>query len=180
MLQTDALDHAQGPERAEVTLVEYGDFECIYCETAFTVVKRLQKEFSGQLKFVFRHFPLRQLHPDAQLAAEAAEAAGAQSRFWEMHDALFRNQNRLDSESLSIYASELGLDVARFDAALASHVYAERVHQHFRGGLREGVSGTPTFFVNGVKHEGDWSYEVLANAIRRAIKAVRAARHVAA
>jgi protein-disulfide isomerase len=173
MLQVDDRDHVQGPHLAPITLIEYGDYESPYSETAFFIVKRLQNEFGSDLRFVYRSFPQRQVHEHAQLAAEAAEAAGAQGRFWEMHDMLYKNQANLDEQSLVTYAETLGLDGARFASDLSTHAHADRVQICFRSGLKAGVSGTPAFFINGVKKEGDWSFEALASAIRRELKAIR-------
>jgi protein-disulfide isomerase len=147
-------DHALGPDDAPVTLVEYGDFECPACGEAYPVVKELLDRLGPRLRFVFRNFPLRTVHPHAGEAAEAAEAAGAQGRFWEMHDTLYENQEALDDEDLVRYAAALGLDERRFVAELAGHAHAGRVNADFLGGVRGGVNGTPTFFVNGARHDG--------------------------
>jgi protein-disulfide isomerase len=140
-------DHARGPvvASAEVTLVEYGDFECPNTRRARPVVRRLRQEFGDRLLFVFRNFPLTRIHPHAQAAAEATEAAGSQGRYWEMHDLLFENQGHLENEDLKRYTEQLGLDPERFDRELAQH--ARRVREDLRGGLKSGVERTPTFFV---------------------------------
>lgn len=147
-------DHVRGPASAEVTLAEYGDFECPYTRRARPVVRRPRREFGDRLLFVFRNFPLARIHPHAQAAAEAAEAAGSQGRYWEMHDLLFDNQRHLEDEDLRRYASELGLDMVRFGRELAQHMHVRRVREDLRGGLKSGVKGAPTFFVNGLRHDG--------------------------
>jgi protein-disulfide isomerase len=122
----------------------------------------------GRLRFVYRNFPLRESHPHAQHAAEAAEAAGAQGRFWEMHDRLFERQFALDDEYLIEYAGDLGLDVGRFRKELADRLYEPRVREDFRSGVTSGVNGTPTFFINGVRHDESWELEPLLTALERA------------
>jgi formate-nitrite transporter family protein len=152
-------DHIVGPDDAAVTLVEYGDFECPYCGMAHPIVKTAQRELGGQLRFVFRHFPLAEAHPHARIAAQAAEAAGAQGRFWEMHDMLFEHQDALEPEDLIGYAELLGLDTAQFARELEAGMYEKRVRDDFRSGVRSGVNGTPTFFVNGDRYDGSWANE---------------------
>jgi protein-disulfide isomerase len=154
-----AQDHAAGPEDAPVTLVEYGDYECPYCGMAYPIVKRAQRALGTELRFVFRNFPLAESHPHARLAAQAAEAAGAQGKFWEMHDALFEHQNALELEDLVSYAKSLGLDTVKFARELEAGTYAKRVRDDFRNGVRSGVNGTPTFFVNGSRYDGSWANE---------------------
>ena len=161
-------DHVQGPETALVTLVEYGDFECPYCAAAHVVVKKVQQIMEDQLRFVFRHFPLTQIHPHAEPAAEASEAAGAQGQFWEMHDVLYENQPMLDTRHLVIFAEELGLDVKRFVRELENGIYRERVRGDFLSGVRSGVNGTPAFFINGVRYDGSWDLPPLVEALTRA------------
>lgn len=148
-------DHIQGPIDAPVALVEYGDYECPYCGDAYPVVKAIQERLGDRLCFAFRNFPLANMHPHAAHAAEAAEAAGAQGRFWEMHDMLFENQDALDDANLAEYASALGLDVSRFTDEVRSGAHTLRVREDFRSGARNGVNGTPTFFVNGVRYDGE-------------------------
>jgi formate-nitrite transporter family protein len=145
-------DHILGPSEAAVTLVEYGDFECPNCAAAFPVVRNLLRSLDGQLRFVFRHFPVSIRHDHAQKAAEASEAAAAQGKFWEMHDILFRNQDDLDRESLLEYAGELNLDLARFTYELDESIHAERVFRDLASGEASAVSWTPTFFLNEVRH----------------------------
>jgi len=161
-------DHIRGPADAAVTLVEYGDYECPHCGRAYPIVKTIQKQMGPKLRFVFRNFPLRESHPHAEQAAEAAEAAGAQGKFWEMHDRLFERQFALDGEYLVEYAGELGRDVARFRTELSSGAYAPRVREDFRSGVTSGVNGTPTFFINGVRHDDSWEFEPLLAALEDA------------
>jgi protein-disulfide isomerase len=150
-------------------MVEYADFECPHCGAAYPIVKALERDLHDVLAVVMRHFPLTTVHPHAQFAAEAAEAAGAQGRFWEMHDLLFENQDRLDPPDLAEYASMLGLDTERFAYDLATHRHAAKVRDDFMSGVRSGVSGTPTFFINGRQHVGYDPASLLA-AIQRAAR----------
>ena len=160
-------DHVQGPEDAPVTLVEYGDYECPYCRQVVPIIRDLQERFGDRLRYVFRHFPLTTAHPHAQLAAEAAEAAGAQGKFWEMHDRLFEHQGPLDRAGLVRYAAELGLDTERFERELDEHVHAGRVREDFLSGVRSGANGTPAFFLNGVRYDGAWDLDSLAAEIQK-------------
>ena len=163
----DGRDHVQGLASAPVTLVEYGDYECPYCGQAYPIVKDVQARMGEGLRFVFRNFPISTSHPHAERAAEAAEAAAAQGRFWEMHDLLYERQRHLTDDDLHAYAQELGLDVARFDEELAEHVHADRVHEDFMSGVRSGVNGTPTFYINGVRHDDSYEEQVLLAALER-------------
>jgi Na+/H+ antiporter NhaA len=160
-------DHVRGPDEAPVTIVEYGDFQCPYCGRAEPVVRELLADF-GDVRYVWRHLPLSDVHPSAQLAAEAAEAAAAQGRFWEMHDVLLRHQDALRPPDLGRYAEELGLDVERFNDELRRHVWAGRVAEDVDSADLSTVSGTPTFFVNGVRHQGAYDLETLSAAVRAA------------
>ena len=162
-------DHMQGPPDAPVTLVEYGDYECPYCGEAYPVVKAIQKRLGDQVCFVFRNFPLAQAHPHAEEAAEAAEAAASQGKFWEMHDLLYENQDALEPEDLVQYARALKLDPKRFVLEMREHLYAERVREDFHSGVRSGVNGTPTFFINGVRHDGPFDLRSLLAAIEEAV-----------
>jgi protein-disulfide isomerase len=162
-------DHMQGSPDADVKLVEYGDFECPYCGAAHQIIKQIQQILGDQLCFVFRHFPLTQIHPHAERAAEAAETAGAQGRFWSMHDLLFENQQTLDDRHLLRFAEILNLDTERFTRELGEGVHRERVREDFMSGVRSGVNGTPTFFINGVRHDGAWDTESLLASIERAV-----------
>jgi len=148
--------------------VEYGDYECPYCGAAYPVVKEVQAQMGEQLRFVFRNFPITTSHPHAAQAAEAAEAAAAQGRFWEMHDHLYEHQRHLRTADLHSYAEALGLDVPRFDRELAEHLYAEKIREDFMGGVRSGVNGTPTFFINGARYDGELDPESLLAALRDA------------
>lgn len=160
-------DHIAGPDDAPVTLVEYGDFECPYCGMAHPIVKAAQRQLGDQLRLVFRHFPLAEAHPHARLAAQAAEAAGAQGQFWEMHDMLFEHQDALEPEDLIGYAEQLGLDKLQFTRELKDGIYEKRVREDFRSGVRSGVNGTPTFFVNGARYDGSWANaEAFIGALR--------------
>ena len=163
-----ADDYAQGPATAPVTLVEYGDFECPYCGEAFGIVKAIQRQFGDRLRFVWRNFPLTQEHPHAESAAEAAAAAGAQGAFWGMHDLLFAHQDALGERFYVQSATTLGLDVDRFTRDLTGHAYAGRVREDFLSGVRSGVNGTPTFFINGRRYDGSWETNLLAAAIAEA------------
>jgi Na+:H+ antiporter, NhaA family len=165
-------DHVRGSAEAAVTLVEYGDFQCPYCGEAYPVVRELQERFGDQLRFVFRHMPLADLHPRAPFAAEAAEAAGAQERFWEMHDRLFEHQHELGDSELRQHAEAVGVpDSERFDAELRDGVYAARVEEDYRSGAQSGVPSTPRFFVNGLIHLGAASYAELLEAINTELSA---------
>lgn len=150
-------DHTLGPTNAPVTLVEYGDFECPHCGRAHPIVHGIRRYMGDQLQFVYRHFPLVEAHPHAEMAAEAAEAAGAQGRFWDMHDMLFQHQDALDPEDLIAYAARIGVDAKRVARELAGRVHARKVRDDFRGGIRSGVNGTPTFFINGFRWDGNWA-----------------------
>jgi len=165
-LPAGGRDHSHGPADAAVTLVEYGDYECPHCGRAYPIVKEIQQRLGTELRFIFRNFPLAELHPHAQHAAEAAEAAAAQGRFWEMHDLLFEHQRALDDRHLIAHASALGLDSERFQRELTSHAYAARVREDFLSGIRSGVNGTPTFFINGVRYDDSWDRETLEQALR--------------
>jgi protein-disulfide isomerase len=165
ILPVSERDHIQGLPTAPVTLVEYGDYECPYCSQAHVVVQALQRGLGNLLCFVFRNFPLTTVHPHAEHAAEAAEATGAQGQFWEMHHCLFTHQQALDDVHLLAYAAQLGLDVPRFGREMAHHRYAARVREDFMSGVRSGVNGTPTFFINGMCYNGSLDLDTLLAAI---------------
>ena len=158
-------DHIRGPAEAPVTLVEYGDYECPHCGLAHPIVKMIERQFGANLRFVFRHFPLNEIHPNAEAAAESAEFAGAYDRFWEMHDGLYENQDRLGSPLLVALVRALGLSEAELRGALTNRTFAPKVRSDFLGGARSGVNGTPTFFINGQRHDGSYEFEELAGAI---------------
>lgn len=160
-------DHIKGPVDAAVTIVEYGDYECPYCGQAEFVIDEIEDRGVGDIRVVYRHFPNRLAHPRARLAAEAAEAAGVQGKFWEMHRLLFENQDRLEREHLDIYAHRLALDMPRFRRELDEHMHAGKVRDDFRGGVRSGVRGTPTWFIDGVRYDGAWDAESLLDRVRR-------------
>ena len=162
------VDHVIGPEHAPVTVMEYGDFECPHCRRATGPVKQMLTRFDQRVRFVFRHFPLEQVHPHALRAAEASECAAAQGSFWSMHDLLFEHQQHLEPEHLRNHARALGLDMARFTAEMDDEIYLQRVREHQQGGTASGVRGTPTFFVNG--HPVDLTAGL--DALNRAIEGV--------
>jgi len=162
-------DHVLGTAQAPVTLVEYGDFECPFCGRAYPELNRVLQELGGKVRFVFRHFPLVEEHPYAEHAAEVAEAAAAQGKFWEMHGLLYQRQAALADEDLVRYARELGLDAERVRRELGAHVHAARVREDFVSGTKSGVTGTPRFFINGRRHEEPGDAKTLAAALRRAL-----------
>jgi len=164
-------DHIQGPADAPVTLVEYGDYECPYCGAAYPIVKEIQDRMGERLRFVFRNFPITTSHPHAGQAAEAAEGAAVQGPFWEMHDLLYENQRHLEDADLLAYAERLGLDVERFEKELTEHVHADRVHEDFMSGVRSGVNGTPTFYINGARHDDSYDLETMLATLERAASA---------
>jgi protein-disulfide isomerase len=163
-----ARDHVRGSPDARVTLVEYADFECPFCGRAFPQLQSVLHDLGQGVRFVFRHFPVIEQHPHAESAAEVAEAAGTQGKFWEMHDLLFRRQAALDDDHLLAYARELGLDAARVQRDLARQVHRARVLEDIESGLRSGVSGTPMFFINGRRHEEPGDARTLRAALLRA------------
>jgi protein-disulfide isomerase len=154
---TEERDHISGPASAPVTLVEYGDYQCPYCGMAHPIVKSLQQALGDELRFVFRNFPLSDAHPNAEHAAESAESAGAQGMFWEMHDALYENQQALDDRALLSYGEAIGLDTDQLATDLQEGTYRSRVREDFRSGVRSGVNGTPSFFINGSRYDGSWT-----------------------
>ncbi len=161
-------DHIQGPLTATLTLVEYGDYQCPYCGAAYPEVKKVQEELGPRLKFVFRNFPLTRLHEYALNAAETAEAAAAQGKFWEMHDFLYEHQATLGDPSVALgYVKKLGMNTQRFERELNEHSHQARVKEDFDGGIRSGVNGTPTFYVNGVRHDGPTTSRELVRALER-------------
>ena len=165
-------DHVQGDADAPVTLVEYGDYQCPYCGRAYPIVKAVQNHFGKRLRFVFRNFPLSEIHPHAAQAAAAAEAAADHGKFWEMHDHLFEHQNRLGERDLVNYASELGITSGGFLELMQSEEKADRVQEDFMTGVRSGVNGTPTFFINGVRYDGSWDFADLVSAIEASLRGI--------
>ena len=158
-------DHIQGAADAPITLLEYGDYECPFCGEAQSIVREIQRRLADSLCFAFRHFPLANVHPHAEHAAEAAEAGGEQGAFWPMHESLFANQDALDDESLAQYAAALGLDEARVLQEVISNAHTHRIREDFRSGVRAGVNGTPCFFINGQRYDGARSLEPLLDAV---------------
>jgi protein-disulfide isomerase len=158
-------DHVDGPERAELELVMYGDFQCPYCTAAYPILRQLRDQMAGRLLFAFRHFPLRHIHPDAERAAEAAEAAASQGAFWQMHDRMYGSGGALAREDLIGYARELGLDSDRVASELDSGAHAPRVQRDVESGLASGVTGTPAFFVGGRLYGGSFDPQSLTAAL---------------
>ena len=170
VLPVSERDHIRGPANAPVTLVEYGDYECPYCGMANSIVDEIRRELGNDLRFVFRNFPLTEVHPHAEHAAEIAEAAGTHHKFWEMHDMLYAHQDALGDQHLAEYVTLLGIPTTEVKRALAQHAYMDRVREDFMGGVRSGVNGTPTFFINGVRHDGSYERDVLLAAIADAAR----------
>lgn len=167
----DQTDHVLGPADAAVTLVEYGDFQCPYCRAAHFYLKNVLATMGNDMRFVFRHMPLTQIHPMAQLAAEASEAAGAQGKFWPMHDAIYENQDLLSPALLTRLAHRLGLDMQRFADDTNSHRFFSKVREDFMSAVRSGAAGTPCFFIDGELYEGSFDDEALIEALRFAARA---------
>lgn len=166
-------DHLLGDTEVPVVIVQYGDYECPYCGQAYSIVKSLERKFGNDLCIVFRNFPLAQVHPLATGAAQAAEAAGAQGKFWQMHDLLYEHQEALEFEDLVSYAQELELDVERFKQDVENNVYSEKVAQDIRGGIRSGVNGTPTFFLNGIRYDDSWDLDNFSAAIQKHLRGIQ-------
>ena len=167
---SEGRDHIRGPREAPVTMVEYGDYECPFCGQAYYVLKEIKLRAGNLMRFVFRNFPLTTVHPHAERAAEAAEAAGAQGKFWEMHDLLFENQQALKDQDLMEYATIVGLDIPRFVREMREGRYLNRIREDFLSGARSGVNGTPTFFINGLRHDGSWALATMMAAIEDAAR----------
>jgi len=163
-------DHIRGSvnNNAPITLVEYGDYECPYTGMAYPIVRELIREFGeDKIRFVFRNFPLNDIHPHAQHASEAAEAAAAQNKFWQMHDYLFEHQKALDDDHLLQYAQKIGLDIHKFKDDVSRHVYAPLIEESLKGGIDSGVEGTPTFYVNGVRYEDSFDLKTFSETIQK-------------
>ncbi len=167
-LPVSERDHIQGSPAAIVTLVEYGDYQCPDCLQAHPIMIDIQEHLRDKMRLVFRNFPLTTVHPLAQRAAEAAEAAGAQGKFWEMHDYLYEHQAHLNNDDLLRYAQEIRLDIGRFTRDLESHAFAARVREDVESGIKSGVNGTPTFFINELRHDGPNDLESLTSEILKA------------
>ncbi|AXY76856.1 DsbA family protein [Paraflavitalea soli] len=159
-------DHIDGDINSPLELVEYGDYECPYCGRAYPIIKGIQEKLGPRLKFVFRNFPLSKVHPHAFTAAVAAEAAGQQGKFWEMHDIIFEHQRSLDDASIIRYAESIGLDMKRFEHDIQQKIHIDKVHNDFESGMRSGVNRTPSFFINGKKYEGEWEGEALLQHLK--------------
>jgi protein-disulfide isomerase len=164
-----ATDHAIGPAQARITVVEYGDYECPNCKQAVPVVKLMLAEFGHGVRFVYRHFPLEEVHPHALNAAEAAEAAGAQGKFWPMHDLLFEHQHALKASHLREYAERLELDMTRFNAEMKDTVYLQRVREHQQSGVASGVRATPAFFLDGRIQDVSFGVKALFDAVAKTL-----------
>lgn len=147
-------DHAEGTDTATIKLVEYGDYQCPHCGAAYPIIKKIQREFGNQVLFVFRNFPLSEIHPFAMQAAVATEAAAVQNKFWEMHDVIFEHQELLNKAGLHKMAVSIGLDMKKFEAAMQQEYLQAKVEADFESGVRSGVNGTPSFFINGNKFDG--------------------------
>jgi len=160
-------DFISGSEKAKITLVEYGDYQCPYCGQAYPIVKKIQEKLGADLRFVFRNFPLAEMHPHAMNSAESAISAGEQGKFWQMHDSLYEHQNALDDKHLVQYAEELGLDTSKFKNDLQNHTHSSRIEEDFLSGVRSGVNGTPTFFINGIRHDGSFEFEPFLTVLKK-------------
>jgi len=165
----DASDHVLGPEHAPVTVVEYGDFECPTCKQAAPAVKLLLERFANRARFAYRHFPLTELHPHALQAAEVAEVAARQGKFWPMHDLLFEHQTHLKPHDLRSYAERIGLDMARYTAEMDDHIYLQRVREHMQSGRESGLRATPGFFINGMIQDVSVGLHSLFDAVEAAL-----------
>jgi protein-disulfide isomerase len=166
----EPMDHAKGSQHAPVVLIEYGDFECPSCKVAIQTPKLLLERFPNRVRFIFRHYPLQEIHPHALLAAEAAEAAAAQGKFWEMHDLLYANQVHLKERDLHRYAGEIGLDLARYAAEMEDHIYLQKVREQTDGGRRSHIRATPTFFLDGVVQDTSFGMQSLHDAVAAAVR----------
>ena len=161
-------DHIEGPVDASLTLVEYGDYQCPYCGAAYPEVKKVQRELGNKVRFVFRNFPLTNIHEHAMNAAETAEAASSQGKFWPMHDFLYEHQATLGDPGVALdFAKKLGINTQKFEQDIAKHVYQKRIKDEFMGGVKSGVNGTPTFYVNGIRHDGDAVAKALVEALNK-------------
>jgi len=159
-------DHIQGNKEAVIELVEYGDYQCPHCGRAYPIVKRMQEELGDQLRFVFRNFPLANIHPEATMAAVATEAAALQNKYWEMHDIIFENQDQLAKDFLLDYAKAIDLNIKKFEKDLEDTALTEKVRADFESGIRSGVNATPTFFINGEKYNNGWEGDRLLEYIK--------------
>lgn len=167
-IPVSSSDHIQGNENASLTLVEYGDYECPFCGMAYPIVKRIQQHFGERLRFVFRNFPLVDNHPHAGIAAMTAEFAATEGKFWEMHDLLYENQNFLELSDLMNYAKSLKISAAELQTAIENETFVEKIKNDFMGGVRSGVNGTPTFFINEKRFNESFEYENLLRGLNDA------------
>ena len=165
-----ATDQIQGDVNAPVTLVEYGDYECPHCGAAYPMIKQVQKKMGKKLRFVFRNFPLSEAHPHALNAAVAAEAAGRQGKFWEMHDIIYENQSQLELDDLLRYAAKIGIDTEKFDSDFEDEKLLSKVKSDFNSGVRSGVNGTPSFYITGEKYEGEYEGEAIVHALNKVLQ----------
>jgi protein-disulfide isomerase len=170
-------DHIRGSAEGSINLLEYGDYECPFCAEAQPIVQEIQRQLGDDLLFAFRNFPLTNIHPHAEHAAEAAEAAGAQGNFWGMHDLLFENQGALADENLAAYAAKLGLDKTRLIREVVWKIYAQRIREDFKSGVRGGVNGTPTFFINGERYDGAFDLKHLLSALTAKVERSKILTH---
>jgi len=168
----EPTDHSQGSDHARVVVVEYGDFECPNCKLAAQTPTLLLERFPARIRFIYRHFPVAEAHPHAQLAAEVSEAAAAQGKFWQMHDVLFQNQAHLKDKDLHRYAVQIGLDMVRFTAEMEDHIYLQKVREHVDGARRSHIRATPAFFINGVTQDVSFGMQGLHSAVSSAVKAL--------
>lgn len=173
MVPPQPTDHALGSEHAQITIVEYGDYACPSCKLAAPTPALLLERYPNKIRFIYRHFPLEDAHPQALLAAEAAEAAAAQGKFWAMHDALFAHQAHLKERDLAHYAADIGLDTIRYAAEMSDHIYLQKVRESEAGGRRSHLRATPSFFVNGVLHDVSFGMDALHDAVAAAAHRVR-------
>jgi protein-disulfide isomerase len=166
---SEKRDHIEGPKTAKVLLVEYGDYQCPYCGEAYPIVKKIQQKYENRFRFVFRNFPLTQIHPRAEFGAEMAEASWAAGKFWEMHDFLYENQRSLDDEEffLKFADKKLSLDREKIKQSVARRAFEPRIREDFMSGVRSGVNGTPTFFINERRHNGNYEFKTLSEAIEQ-------------
>lgn len=169
-----SIDHVQGSSNAPAELVEYGDFQCPYCGAAFPILQQVLRKMGDRMQFAFRNFPLLEMHEYAQVAAEAAESAAAQGKFWEMHSMIYSNQDDLDVDHLYAWARSIGLDMDRFEQDLSDHAYEGKVHEDFMSGVRSGVNGTPTLFINGQRYEGPVELHALLDRLNEAAEIAQA------
>ena len=161
------IDHIRGSVNAPIVIIEYGDYECPYTGMAYPIVRQIMRRFGDKVQVAFRNFPLNEIHPHAQYAAEAAEAAAAQDKFWQMHDYLFEHQRALEDSHLLQYAEKVGLDINKFKKEVSGHIYAPLIEESLKSGIDSGVEGTPTFFVNGVLYEDSWDLDTFSKFLEK-------------